>query len=247
MNWNLAVAGADLFCLIWPRRCLALRRGKPPGRSAREKWNWPGQDTATPSASRSLKKLLPGRHGFTDPWLPGELRAVGPSLLRTYHRAAIEFGGDSEGDFPGSGGGQDIVVRQELSGRVAGSERNLHFLPQRVEAVTLDRIQHTDERLAARQSGIGHINGVDRAIIPDIGLFTTGGQFHEIDGKQFAVVEGGHVPSGAIVVGGHGGAVEGERQSQRRERSKDICLHRSFFRVSSELLLFPGLNYRGQL
>ncbi len=100
---------------------------------------------------------------------------------------------------------------------MAGSERYLHFLPQRVEAAPLDRIQHTDKRLAARQSGVGHINGVDRAIILDICLLTTGWQFHEIDGKQFAVVEGGHVPSGTVVAGGQGGAVEGERQSQRRE------------------------------
>src|SRR6266853_1861503 len=96
------------------------------------------------------KKKAPGRRGMTDPWLPGDLRAVRPSLLRTDHRAAIEFAGDSECDLPGSGRGQDVVVRQELAGRVAGSERYLHFLPQRIEAVSLDRIQHTDKRLAAR-------------------------------------------------------------------------------------------------
>src|SRR5437899_316094 len=56
------------------------------------------------------KKMAPGRRGMTDPWLPGELRAVRPSLLRTYHRAAIEFAGDGECDLPGSGRSQDVVV-----------------------------------------------------------------------------------------------------------------------------------------
>src|SRR5260221_12120033 len=79
------------------------------------------------------KKMAPGRRGMTDPWLPGDLRAVRPSLLRTDHRAAIEFAGDSECDLPGSGRGQDVVGRQGLAGGWAGRDGHYTLLPHRSE------------------------------------------------------------------------------------------------------------------
>src|SRR6266568_6374062 len=66
-------------------------------------------------------------------------------LLRSDHRAAIELLGVGEGDLAGRRGRQDVGVGGQLDRGDAGVERDLDLLPDGVEAVALDGVQHRDE------------------------------------------------------------------------------------------------------
>src|SRR5437763_9614964 len=79
-----------------------------------------------------------------------------------------------------------------------GVERDLHLFPQRIEPVSLDGIEHTDEWLSVRQPGVGHIDDVDRPVMLVIRDLSTGRQLKEINGEQLAIIIGRHVASGTV-------------------------------------------------
>src|SRR6516162_303115 len=79
--------------------------------------------------------------------------------------APINFPGKYEGDFAGSNGGGNLVIRKELSRGVACGEGNLNFLPDGVKTISRNGINHRDERLASGQAGIRLVNEVERTVV----------------------------------------------------------------------------------
>src|SRR5438034_11637434 len=81
------------------------------------------------------------------------------------HRAPINLACERQGDFSCVQSSFDLIVGEELSRGMAPSERNLHFLPNRVESVTRDGVYHRDKRLASGQTGIRLVDKVQCAIM----------------------------------------------------------------------------------
>src|SRR6266550_7324569 len=86
----------------------------------------------------------------------------GPALRLADHRAAIHLGGRRQRYLLGIRGREDIVVRGELLRRHARVEADLHLLPERVEAVALDRIDDAHERATAGKLPLTRVAHVDR-------------------------------------------------------------------------------------
>ena len=64
--------------------------------------------------------------------------------------APINLARERERDFAGIEGRFDFSVGEQLSRRMARREGNLHFFPDRVEAIAWDSINHRNERFASR-------------------------------------------------------------------------------------------------
>ena len=122
------------------------------------------------------------------------------NLLFADDRAAVQFVRDGKSNFAGLRGVGNFIIGKELARSMAGPEVDLDFEPERVETIALNGIKDTDERLAAWQTGIGHINDVDGSIVLQGSLFATGGQFLEVDGEQLMIVIGGHIAGGTIFI-----------------------------------------------
>lgn len=69
-------------------------------------------------------------------------------------RAPINFVGERERDFTRCHGICDFIVGEKLPRGVTGRERNLHFQPDGVEAVTGDGVNHRNEGLASGQASV---------------------------------------------------------------------------------------------
>src|SRR5262249_21201903 len=57
---------------------------------------------------------------------------------------------------------EDVVVRQELHRRP--EEDDLYLVPERIEAVALDRVEDAHEHESQGLGLIGHVDGVDRSV-----------------------------------------------------------------------------------
>src|SRR5262249_15531076 len=79
------------------------------------------------------------------------------------NRTAVHLRCRHERDLPGGGGREDVVVGEELLRRDR-LEDDLHFLPKRVEAVALDRVEDAGEHEPGRLRLVGHVDRVDRAV-----------------------------------------------------------------------------------
>src|SRR3989442_7076523 len=92
----------------------------------------------------------------------------GPALRLADHRAAIHLGGLRQRYLLGIRRREDIVIRGELLRRHARVEGDLHLLPERVEAVTLDRIDEDHGLANARKlplTRVAHVDRVDRSVV----------------------------------------------------------------------------------
>src|SRR5437870_4300022 len=69
---------------------------------------------------------------------------------------------------------------------------DLHFLPDRVEAIGGDGINHRNERLAPRQAGVRLVDEVEGCVVLNEGPFSSRREFHELDCEQVVVVIGGY-------------------------------------------------------
>src|SRR6266478_4635408 len=75
---------------------------------------------------------------------------------------------------------------------MARREGDLHFLPDRVEAICGDGINHRNKRLASRQTGVRLVDKVERCVVLKEGLFSIGREFDELDGEEVVVVISGY-------------------------------------------------------
>src|SRR5437762_3359197 len=100
---------------------------------------------------------------------------------------------------------------------MAGQEMNLDLKPKWVEAIPLNGVKDTHERLTTRQALIGHEDNVDRAVMLDQGLLCVAGQLLEVNSKQLVVVERRHNTSSAIFTGRKR---RSRRNSQREHNRK---------------------------
>src|SRR5262249_58320848 len=65
--------------------------------------------------------------------------------------APIHFAGFRYRDLAGSDSGGDFIVGKQLSRSVAGGKADLNLLPDWIEPLAGDRIDHGDERRPTRQ------------------------------------------------------------------------------------------------
>src|SRR5207237_3611692 len=114
------------------------------------------------------------------------------SLFRTDNRTPIDLIGGIQGDFPGIYGSVDLSVGSQLVRRKTRVENNLDFYPERIETVSLNCVQDTDERFSAGQSGIGHIDYIDRTIVSQQRLLGIRRQFFEVNREQVVIIVGRH-------------------------------------------------------
>src|SRR2546421_8115415 len=81
--------------------------------------------------------------------------------LRPNNGAPVNFACEPERDFAGSDRSSDLVVGEELSRRMTGREGDLHFFPDRVEAVAGDSVNHRNKGLTSGQTGVRLVNEVE--------------------------------------------------------------------------------------
>ncbi len=128
-----------------------------------------------------------------NPFAPRGLYAHQTALrLGTNNRAPINFSGEREGDFAGIGGGQDLVVGEELMRCMALGEGDLHLFPNWIESIRGDGINHGDKRLSAGQAGVGLIDEVERTIVLQKGLLRRSRKLHKLNGEQVVIIIGGY-------------------------------------------------------
>src|SRR5215471_12408212 len=89
------------------------------------------------------------------------------SSLRPENRAAIDLARLAKRYLAEIAGGEYIGVRRELRGRDARLEHDLHFVPERIETVSLDGIEHADEHEWMRPGHalIAHVDCVNRPVV----------------------------------------------------------------------------------
>src|SRR5947207_625591 len=75
---------------------------------------------------------------------------------------------------------------------MARREADLHFLPDWVEAIAGDGIDHGKKRLVSRQAGVGLVDEVEGRVVLKQGPFSGRREFHELDVEQVAVVISGY-------------------------------------------------------
>src|SRR5436853_3654749 len=109
--------------------------------------------------------------------------------LRAYNRASVHLRRRDERDLSGGSCGEDLRVGEELLWRDR-LEHDLHFLPERVEAVALDRVKHAGEHDPGRLGLIGHVDGVDRAVVCEQRSLAAARLLLEVDGEELTVVGG---------------------------------------------------------
>src|SRR6266436_7259822 len=93
-------------------------------------------------------------------------------------------------------------------------EGNLHFFPDRVEAIAGDSINHRNKRLASRQTGVRLVDEVEGCVVLKQSLFSGGREFHELDVEQFGVVIGGNYAASTVRGSSPRANTDHERQGQ---------------------------------
>src|SRR5437870_7848014 len=68
--------------------------------------------------------------------------------------ADVDLVGGLERDLPTLHSGSNVVIGRQLTRGVSRGERDLELTPERIEAITLDRIEHRNEGLAPGQARI---------------------------------------------------------------------------------------------
>src|SRR5713101_9095662 len=72
---------------------------------------------------------------------------------------------------------RNFIIRSELKWRLPRIECNLHFLPKRIEAVSLNRVEDADKGLSARQTVVRHENEINRSVVLEVCVFSARWQF----------------------------------------------------------------------
>src|SRR5439155_1694547 len=140
-----------------------------------------------PASKRSTRRFGYDRTLKSSEWAQPP---PGPALRLADHRAAIHLGGRRQRYLLGIRGREDIVVRGELLRRHARVEADLHLLPERVEAVALDRIDDAHERATdgklplTRTAGTAQGSVSHRSPIEYIGGGPGGGQARAVGGSS---------------------------------------------------------------
>src|SRR6516225_1181509 len=98
-------------------------------------------------------------------------------------------------------------------------ERNLHFLPDWVEAIAWDGINHRNERLTSGQPRVGLIDEVQVLVVLKQRLFSVWREFHKVYGQKFAVVVSRY--RAGLTSRSCGACVSCGDDSQRQERRCD--------------------------
>ena len=150
--------------------------------------------------------------------------------LRSYDRAPINFAREPERDFTGVEGGFDFGVGKELSGRMARREGNLHFLPDGVEAIAGDSINHRNKRLASGQTGVRLVDKIEGFVVQKEGLFSGGREFHELDFEELAVVVGGNCAGRTVRASSSGAYHDGQCQTCPDDQFQNMVFHSFWFR-----------------
>ena len=76
--------------------------------------------------------------------------------------------------------------------RMSRREGNLHFFPDRIEAIAGDSVNHRNKRCASGQTRVRLVDEVEGCVVLKDSLFSGRREFHEQDVEQLGVVIGGH-------------------------------------------------------
>src|SRR5437899_5538582 len=120
-------------------------------------------------------------------------------VLLADHRATIDLVGRNERDL-GIGSLRsrfDLLVGNELAWRKARVEYDKDLLPQRLESITLNGIDHRKEILFLIQV-LGREDLVNTRVLRNGRGRSIFGQLHHVDGEQLTVVESWHLTSSAV-------------------------------------------------
>src|SRR6266851_279 len=107
---------------------------------------------------------------------------------RSHYGAPINLTGEGEGDFTGVEGVFHLSIGEQLPGRDARLEGNLHFFPDRIEAVRRDGNNHRNKRLPSRETGVRLVDKVERVVVLKERLLSGSRELHELDCEQVVVV-----------------------------------------------------------
>src|SRR5260370_21062850 len=99
---------------------------------------------------------------------------------RSKYGARINLAGEGEGDFTGVEGVFHLSIGEQLPGRDARLEGNLHFFPDRIEAVRRDGINHRNKRLPSGQTGVRLADKVERVVVLKDRLLSDSPEIHEL-------------------------------------------------------------------
>src|SRR5205085_6655434 len=113
---------------------------------------------------------------------------------------------------------QDLGIGGELNGYVPGGEADLHLLPERIETVALDGVEHAREVTAGDlpSAGVAHVDRVDRPVVCEQRLLGRARFLLEVDREYLTVIEGRHLAGGAVHAAGPGRGTEDEQRHDRR-------------------------------
>src|SRR5882762_1211040 len=81
---------------------------------------------------------------------------------------------------------------------MARRKGNLHFFPDRVEAIAGDSIDHRNKRLPSRQTRVRLVDEVEGCVVLKKALFSGRREFHELDLEEVVVVIGGYYAGRAV-------------------------------------------------
>ena len=95
-------------------------------------------------------------------------------IARPHNRTPIDLTGEGESYFAGVECRFNFGVGQQLPRCIAGRERYLNFLPNRVESISRHRINHRNERLTSWESRIRLIDEVQGLVVLKQLLFSIG-------------------------------------------------------------------------
>jgi len=108
---------------------------------------------------------------------------------------------------------------------MAGREGNLHFFPDRVEAIGGDSINHRNKRLASRQTGVRLKYKVEGCVVLKKRLFGGRREFHELDVEQVVVVIGRYGFARAACASDLRGHYDRDRQACPGDQFKNVIFH----------------------
>ena len=120
---------------------------------------------------------------------------------------------------------------------MARREGNLHFFPDRVEAIGGDSINHRNKRLTPGQTGVRLVDEIEGFVVLKEGPFSGRREFHELDSEQVVVVIGGYYA---------GRTVWAASLRTGRERQRQTCPDNEFDYVFFHNFAF-GFNCVGIL
>src|SRR6266542_1732079 len=214
-----------------------MTRAGSRGRRAR-RWCGAAEPAAAPArdSRTDLPRVLAGcpkaegTAGTCPPVASGQVH--GAALFRANNRTAVHFVRHNESDFRmGSGRSrQDLLVRGELVRRESRVENDEDLLPQGIEPVTLDGIDHRSENLLLVQI-VRSVDRVDARVVREQRAFGAGRHLFHIDGDLLTIVESGHLTCSAIHASlscaRHVRLTHGaQNEQQQRKGDEDKCTRR---------------------